>query len=214
MILTFILLAFSVCAVWIKEIQISTRSIPLWVVFLIAAMINGVINQYVEWIGILWIVSFGLLSYSTKYTVQFRWLHVLHLILIGFMALLIALGKFPGFHNPNIVTGMRFTADSLPFTHRLHIDGISVGIILLAVFCNPVRTWNEWKFILRKSTPIILVTLIVMFGCGLLVNYVSVDVKFIPYTLVFLVANLLFTCVIEESFFRGFLHRSYGIRYR
>lgn len=210
MLLTFILLAISVCAVWTKEIKISTWLLPPWVVFLIAAMVSGLINHYVELIGILGIASFGLLAYLTKYTARFRWIYALHLILIGFMALLIALGKFPGFHNPNIVTDMRFTAEGLPFTHRLRIDGIAVGIILLVFFCNPARSWNEWSVILRKSSPIILITLIVVFGCGLLINYVSLDVKFVPYTLVFLVANLLFTCVMEESFFRGFLQENFS----
>jgi membrane protease YdiL (CAAX protease family) len=206
MIPTFILMAFSVCAVWLKEIKISTWSIPLWIVFLSAAMVSGVINHYVEWIGILWIVIFGLLSYSTNYTAQCRWtnyrlVHVLHFILMG---------KLPGFHNPDIVTNMQFSAEGVPFTHRLNLDGISVGIILLAVFCNPVRTWNEWALILRKSAPIIAMTLIVMFGVGLWMNYVAVDVKFIPYTLVFLIANFLFTCVMEESFFRGFLQENFS----
>lgn len=205
MILTFILLALSTCAVWIKELKISTWSIPLWVVFLITALISGVINYYVELTGILWIASFGLLSYLTRYTTRYRLVYVVHLIVIGLMALLIAMGKFPGFHNPDIVTDMRFSSDGLPFTHRLRIDGISVGIILLAIFCNPVRSWKEWASILRKSAPVMLMSVIVILGCGLLLNYVTVDVKFIPYTLVFLVANLLFTCVMEESFFRGFV---------
>jgi membrane protease YdiL (CAAX protease family) len=208
MIIIFILLAFATCTVWIKELKISIWSIPLWVVFLIAALVSSVINHYVEWIGVFEIAIFGLLSYLTKYSARYRLVYVLHLIVIGLMALLIAMGKFPGFHNPNIVTDMRFNADGLPFTHRLRIDGISVGIILLAVFCSPARTWNDWSTILRKSPPIMLATVIVILGCALLLNFVAVDVKLIPYTFVFLIANLLFTCVMEESFFRGFLQEN------
>lgn len=208
MILTFILLAISVCTVWIKNLKISTYSIPVWVIFLIAAMVSGVMNHYVELGGVFGIAIFGLLSYLTKYTARNRLIHALHLIVIGLMAFLIAMGTLPGFHNPDVVTAMRFTSDGIPFTHRLRIGGILVGIILLAVFCNPARTLNEWSSIIQKSAPIILVTLIIIFGCGLLVNYVSIDVKFIPYTVVFLISNLLFTCVLEESFFRGFVQEN------
>jgi uncharacterized protein len=208
MILTFILLVIAVCAVWIREPKISSYLIPLWIAFFIAALVSGVINHYVEWQGVFWIASFGLLSYLSKYTAPHRWVHAPHLVAIGLMALLIALGKFPGFHNPEVVTNMRLTGGGLPFTHRLPIDGILVGIILLAVFCKPVKSWRDWSFILRQSAPIILTTLIIMFGCGLLVNYVSVDIKFAAYTLVFLISNLLFTCVMEESFFRGFIQEN------
>lgn len=210
MVLTYILLALSVLSVWMKDVKIATYSMSIWVFMLAAAMLSGVINHYAEWVGVAWIASFGLLCYLTKYTAPFRWMRGIHLILIAVMALLIAMNQLPGFYNPAIVTDMRLTADGLPFTHRLHMNGIPVGIILLANFGNPAKSWNEWLFILRQSVPIILVTLFVMFGCGVLINYVSIDVKFVPYTLVFFMSNLLFTCVIEESFFRGFLQENFS----
>lgn len=120
------------------------------------------------------------------------------------------MGKWPGFHNPNIVTNMRFTDEGLPFTHRLRIDGIAVGIILLALFCHPIKSRAEWLAVLRQSIPLMLGTLVVILSCALLMGYVSVDIKFIPYTAVFLIANLLFTCVMEESFFRGFLQENFS----
>lgn len=210
MTLTLILFAIAVGAVWIKDIPISTYKIPLWVILFSAALISGVINQYLEWSAIAWIALFGLLAFATQYTEQYRLVRALHLIVVGAMALLLGLGQFSGFHNPDIVTNIRFTDEGLPFTQQLRIDGISAGIILLAVFCNPVHSWKDWWSILRKSTPTIFAAVIVIFGCGLALNYVSVDVKFIPYTLVFLITNLLFTCVIEESFFRGLLQENFS----
>jgi len=210
MTLTFILLAISTCGVWIKALRISTWSIPLWVIFLITAIVSSVINHFVEWSGVFGIASFAVLCYLTKHTARYRWIYALNLTLVAVTALLLALGKFPGFHNPDIVMNMRFTDDGLPFTHRLRIDGISVGIILLAMFCNPSQSWQAWSSILRHTAPIALMTVTAMMVCGVLLNYVAVDVKFIPYTLVFLVANLLFTCVMEESFFRGFVQENFS----
>ncbi len=210
MILTFILLALSVCAVWTKEINVSTYKVPLWIAFFISAIASAVAHQYLDWTAVVGILVFCLFAFSSKYIKKYRIVYVLHLILIGGLALLLGLGKLPGFHNPAIVSNLQFTPEGLPFTQRLRIDGITAGVILLAAFCQPVRSWNEWVIILRKSAPIILVTLLVMFSVGFALNYVSIDMKFIPYTLVFFVANLLFTCVIEESFFRGFLQENFS----
>jgi membrane protease YdiL (CAAX protease family) len=205
MISIFILLALAVCAVWMKEVKISRYSFPLWIIFLIAAGISGLIQNYLEIKAVLWIAFFGLVTYYRSKTTQHRFFHALHLFLIAGMAFALAVGQFSGFHNPAIVTDLAFSAEGKTFSHYLHINKIAVGVILAAAFCNPVKTWREWSAILRKTVPIIFTTLIVIFSFGVLVNYVSVDLKWMPYTLVFLISNLLFTCVAEESFFRGAL---------
>jgi hypothetical protein len=58
---------------------------------------------------------------------------------------------------------------------------------------------------LRRTLPVLAATLVVVLGCGVLLGVVRPDVKWLPATPWFLVNNLLFTCVTEEAFFRGFL---------
>jgi len=205
MVLTFGLLAISVCAVWLQQININHCSIPIWSIFLCASMISGFFLNYIEINGICWIVLFGFIAILAKKSGQYKVLHTCLLFITGGAALLLASGRFSGFINPAIVTDMRFSPDDIAFTHHLHFDATAVGIILMAVFCNPVRSTHEWRLILKKTYPIIILTLIAVLSSGVLLHYITVDVKFIPYSLIFLVTNLLFTCVVEEAFFRGFV---------
>lgn len=137
-------------------------------------------------------------------------MRVLLLIAVGVLAFLFGAGRLPGFNNPEIVSHMRLSPEGQPFTHRLHFDGIVAGIILLAEFCNPIRTRADWTTLLPKTIPFILATFFVVFGSGLLVGYVTFDLKFVPYTIIFFITNLLFTCVLEEAFFRGFLQEQFA----
>lgn len=210
MILTFGLLAISVCSVWFKDSRILGRVIPVWQITLCAAVINGISTGYVDFTGVGWIALFCLITFQSQRTKGNQILRVLLLIGVAVLAFLLGTGKLPGFNNPEIVSNMRLSPTGQPFTHRLHFDGIVVGIILLAEFCNPIRTRSDWATLLPKTIPIILVTFLVVFGSGLLVGYVTVDLKFVPYTIIFFITNLLFTCVLEEAFFRGFLQEQFG----
>ncbi len=49
-----------------------------------------------------------------------------------------------------------------------------------------------------------------MIAIGLAAGYSRMDFKLPAYTPVFLVSNLLFTCVAEEAFFRGFLQHRFA----
>jgi hypothetical protein len=58
---------------------------------------------------------------------------------------------------------------------------------------------------LRRTAPVLVATLVVVLGAGTALGYVRPDVKWTPLTPWFLALNLLFTCVTEEAFFRGFI---------
>jgi membrane protease YdiL (CAAX protease family) len=79
------------------------------------------------------------------------------------------------------------------------------GIVLMGVFCQTIRTGEEARAMLRRVWPLLPATLVVVLGTGWALHYVRPDLKWTPYSLYFLLSNLLFTCVTEEAFFRGFL---------
>jgi membrane protease YdiL (CAAX protease family) len=93
---------------------------------------------------------------------------------------------------------------SPPFTHRLNFDTSAAGLILFAFFCAPARSGEAWRAVARQ-TPIIVGTAAVVLLLGVAGGFVGVDVKLSHYTLVFFACNLLFTCITEEAFFRGFM---------
>jgi membrane protease YdiL (CAAX protease family) len=111
----------------------------------------------------------------------------------------------PGFHNPVLLDHVQVSAGAPPFTLYANFDKAIAGIVLMGVFCAPIRARADWLPMLRRTLPVLAATLVVVLGAGVLLGVVRPDVKWLPVTPWFLVNNLLITCVTEEAFFRGFL---------
>lgn len=206
MLSTFSLLAASICAVWIQPVQIGKWiSAPLWLALFLTSIASGLIAGYLAWPAIMSLAVFGATAYAAKNLDVHPPLRFVLLVVTGAMALALSLHRFPGFVNPALVEDMKFSLDARPITHHANFDTISAGLILMALFCNPVRRLEEWKDIVRRTIPVATATLLLVLGLAVIVGYVKIDVKMTPYTAIFLVTNLLFTCVTEEAFFRGFI---------
>jgi membrane protease YdiL (CAAX protease family) len=211
--LTYGLLAVSVVALWFPPIRVAERFTALpWAISLTSACVAGAVNDLVSLSAIASLALFVILAYSAKATTQ-RYLRVALLLLTGWMTLALSMHKFPGFANPAIVSGMLLGHGAPPFTHHLNFDTTAAGIILFAVFCAPARSHKDWMNV-WKQYPIILGTAAVILLLGVAFHYVSFDPKLVAYTPLFLLCNLLFTCVTEEAFFRGFMQHqlSLGLR--
>jgi membrane protease YdiL (CAAX protease family) len=133
------------------------------------------------------------------------------------LALALALHKVPGFANPLLLRDVLVSQGAAPVTQYLNVDKAAVGIVLCAWFCAPARRRAEWAAV-RPALPIVLLTPVVVLGGALLSGTVAVDPKLPAFTPLFLLTNLLFTCVAEEAFFRGviqggLLHALAGRRY-
>jgi membrane protease YdiL (CAAX protease family) len=64
---------------------------------------------------------------------------------------------------------------------------------------------REWRDILKRALPIAVFTFVAVLGVAVAIGFVKFDFKFTQITVLFLVTNLFFTVVAEETFFRGFL---------
>lgn len=206
MLSTFGLLAASICAVWIQPLQVGKWvSVPLWIVLFLASITSGLMAGYLTWPAIMSLAIFGTTAYAAKNLDVHRPLRFVLLLVTGAMALALSMHRFPGFVNPALVENMKFSLDAHPITHHVNFDKISVGLILMVLFCNPARRLVEWKDIVRRTIPVAAATLLLVLGLAVIVGYVKIDVKMTSYTAIFIVTNLLFTCVTEEAFFRGFM---------
>lgn len=204
--ITYGLLAASIVAAWLKPVQITARlTLPPWVVVFAAACASGLVTGLVTWLGVLYLAAFAGLACIAK-TIKPGIIKVALLIATGWMTLALSVHKFAGFANPSLVSNMRVSDGAPVFTHNLNFDTTAAGLILFAVFCVPARTREEWREVFRQY-PVIIGTPIVVFAIGLAVGYVKVDPKLVAYTPVFFMCNLLFTCVTEEAFFRGFIQQ-------
>jgi membrane protease YdiL (CAAX protease family) len=204
--LTFGLLAVSICVVWLRPIQIARRfALPPWIVVFCAAIASGLATGYLTWIAVLELVIFGMTTFLAGRAEISRPWRIACGVFSAILALALAMHRLPGFHNPILIANVEFSADGVPFTQYANFDKGAAGLILLAFLCNRVHTAAEWRQVIRRALPIAIVTTFVVSATALTFGYVKPDLKWSWFTPVFLVTNLLFTCVAEEAFFRGFL---------
>lgn len=125
--------------------------------------------------------------------------------ILGLMALALALHAFPGFHRVPIFDAIRLSPDAPAFALFASVDKALAGLGLLVGVCLRCSRWSEAWTMLKQSWAILLMTVISVLGLGWASHAVAWDPKWPVQAPAFLAVNLLFTCVAEEAFFRGFL---------
>lgn len=195
----------AVCALWFPAVRAGRYSIPSWAALFVTAIIGGLVQGYLAWQAIPVLALFALIAYAATIPTTNRIVRIALLLATGYMALAMSQHKFAGFVQASLADNVRFSSDAPPMTHHASFDMISAGLILMAMFCNPAEKLAEWKDALRSVAPIIIGTLVIVLGIALVIGYVHWDFKLSSYTPIFLATNLLFTCVTEEAFFRGFM---------
>ena len=201
---TYGFLAASLVSLWLPPVRLGKSvSLPLWTLLFAAACISGMLTGLVTPVAVLVLLGFTGLCYAGQQC-QPGAFKVLLMVAAGVVTLALSLHRFGGFTNPALVTNMILGAQSPPFTHRLNFDTSAAGLILFAFFCTPARSAEQWREVARQY-PVILGTALVVLLLGVAGGFIGIDVKFTDYTLVFIACNLLFTCITEEAFFRGFM---------
>jgi len=177
---------------------------PAWCVGLALACIAGLACGYLDWRALAAILAYALLARGARDAIG-TWLRPLLLIASGVTAFLFALHRIPGFHNAVLASGIQVSRDAPPFSLHANFDTAAAGIVLMGVFCRRIDSGQEWLALLRRVWPVTLATLVLVLGIGWGLGYVCPDLKWTWVSTAFLAVNLLFTCVTEEAFFRGFL---------
>lgn len=203
--ITFVLLGISILAVWLPAIRIQQKDYRVWPLLLAATLASGFIFGFLNAFAIIVLLLFAAFACSTADASMRHWRSHLALGMTVVLALAITMHAVPGFNNPIIADGIRFSTLSAPFRQYLNIDKAAVGLLLLAFLCRRSRSRAEWKDTIILTLPIAAVTVIIVLVAGYQFGYVRPDVKVPAYTPIFLATNLLFTCVAEEAFFRGLL---------
>lgn len=116
------------------------------------------------------------------------------------VSVLLGLHGLPGFHNPMVVESIQFSARSAPYTQSLNYDKALLGFVLAFYFVNTYRFD-------RQASYIAIGTIILILSLTLSVELVKVELKWSDYFYAWMIINLLFTCIPEELFFRGYLQR-------
>jgi len=201
---TFILLGLAIFSVWLPSIQLSSRlTIAPWTILFFAATATGTALGILSVPALASIILFGAATWSSLH-VRSRWGAGLLMCLSITMAILLALHLLPGFRNPRLYDGIRLSTNSIPFKQYLNFDKGTAGLFLLAAFCARISKASDLKFVFNRFIyAIILFTPAIVIGTAVAFGAVRFDPKIPVLAVAFLGANLLFTCVAEEAFFRG-----------
>ncbi len=200
--LTYGIFITNILALWIP---VKTKVKP-WILIFGFSLILAFVSHIANSIAILSILLFyALVSMYSKCI--FKWKYILW-VLIFLLGLALQLHLIPGFKNLLIWNKIQLTSDAIPFTLYLNFDKTIVGLIILGLTLNLANTRIEWKALLKQvafKLPIIIFIILIL---TIVFGYIKFEPK-LPHDLwIWVVSNLLFTCVAEEGFFRGFFQES------
>ena len=204
--ITFIFLALAICAVWLKPVYIGKRiAMPPWIAFFAASMVSGLVAGVLNPLSIGELGIFCGAAYLARASKQKSMQRFFFSTLTVILALALALHRLPGFNNPVVISSMTLSAGAAAFTQYANFDKGAVGLILLAFLCNRTSAFSESGKLLKQTYPITLITVVAILGIAMSIGYIEHDFKITQTTMLFLVINLFFTVIAEETFFRGFL---------
>lgn len=206
---SFILLAAAICAVWARPVMVGRTAVPPWLALFVGAGALGLAAGLLRAPAVTALAVTGGAAYLTANASR-QSVRVIFGVVTALLAIALAMHKLPGFNNPVVIEALTLSDDAAPFTQYANFDKGAVGLILLALLCGSerARTWSEFGVVMRRSVPVLLITLVAVLGLATAIGAVRPDVKLSPLTLQFIAVNLFFTVVAEEAFFRGFLqHR-------
>lgn len=204
---TFTLLTFAILALWVPSDEHRPVASLTWGFPFAASILVAFVGQMISLPAILWIVLLGVAVRIFRPTSRARPLRLAALGVVIVLAAGMMTHQLPGFHNPTLVASQKFTPDAIGFRLHLNFDKTSVGLILLGL-CHPrIHRWAEWRQMFVQAGPIALGVIVGTMALAFAFGYVRFDPKFPRETWLWMWVNLCFTCVAEESMFRGFIQR-------
>jgi membrane protease YdiL (CAAX protease family) len=200
----FLFLAFVLCSIWMRPLPLGRRAVPPWLLLFVMAMAWGLVGGVLDPVAISALVVLGGAAYGCVHAPR-GWLRGVCGVVTGVLALALAMHKLPGFRNPLLLDRVVLSDGAAPFTLYANFDKGAVGLVLLALLCRRVTSWTELRDVLRRTLPLLAITIAATLGVALALGVVGVDAKLPQHALLFIGVNLLFTVVAEEAFFRGFV---------
>ena len=200
--ISYFLLLLSILSLWIKQ------DIKIWGTITVASLVCGVISDRIDIIGIISIVILCLLYHTVNRINLILFIRVASGVLAIILSVMLAAHLIPGFNNWKVVDSVSLTETSLPYSMYLNMDKTLVGLAILGLGFPLIKSLKEWGSVLRSTLSIFLVGLIVLASASQAFGYTHWDFKLPDLFFVWALINLIFTCVSEEAFFRGFLQKN------
>lgn len=202
-IFTYVFLYLTVIFLWVPYF----KRIRLWGLMLGVSILFGLISKRIELISVVFILLLACFAYflqNIKTPLIVRILSAVVLLILGGG---LELHILPGFHNLQVLDKVKISEDGIPFSLYLNFDKTIVGIFILGILHQLITTKNEWIKMFKGMIPGAFILILIIACLSFLFHYVRFDPKLPSSLLIWSCTNLLFVCVAEESFFRGFIQK-------
>jgi membrane protease YdiL (CAAX protease family) len=201
--LSFILLGAAVCAVWLPAVRVGrARSLPLWVPLYVVAAAIALWSGALMWRGAAGLAVFCGVGWVSLRGER-RALRVAATAVVGVMAVGIGMRLYSGFPTIVFLDGIRLSPDAAPMRLTAHFGAGAVGLCLLAWYAPRLRSCRQLVAVLGPTALAAAATTTVVLTLGVAIGHVRPDLKLPWFAFWHLAKMLLFTCVLEEAFFRG-----------
>jgi len=205
-ILSFILLALSICAVWLAPVSCFDQGrIAPWLPLSLLAAASALGNGLLTPLGLCGLVLLGLTAFLGTRDHAPRWQKWSFGTLAMLLSLALAMHRWPGFHNPLVIAAEMLSVHGLPFTLYANVDKGAAGLLLLALYCRRSTSLTQLGVSIRQTWWLALLTIATVMASGTMLHVIQPDFKLPSVSAIFLAVNLFFTVVAEEVFFRGFI---------
>jgi len=194
----FFSLTLAFISLWVKKNPF------IWGGFLVCSIIFGFFAGVVGYVGILAILVLGVLVWLLRHLEG--WGRVVGVAVVFVFCLMMWFHFVPGFSNWKIADEV-ISPGAYPYALWLNFDK-PIGPLFLLGFVIPTITgWGQWKKMLIKTLPILVIGVALLILLALKGNLVNWNPKFPKFAYFFLWANLFFVSIPEEVLLRGLLQR-------
>ena len=198
----FVLLLTAVLGLWLHRV--------VWMSALIAAVALGYHSGALQGLAALWILIAAALAWSyararaRATTSGARVLQLAVGLVFLVYALAMALAVLPGFIRVELVPPRVLSEGAAPYALAVGFPKVVIGILILGLI-NPLVSLPGLGRVLKSALPVLIITTAAVIVCALALGYTRFDPHWASLFLLWAPINLLFTCLSEEAFFRGYV---------
>ena len=169
----------------------------------IGAAVNAGI---VEWAGLVVIALFAGACFAAMRSTLSMPVRTLAWSTLVICAITLGTHQIPWIHNVLAFDAVAVSNPAARYTLYWNYDKALAGLLLYAVCVQPQRR-TEWRSAIIATTVIAVLAPALIVVPALMMGFVVWDPKWPSILVMWVPANLLVTCLAEETFFRGLLQR-------
>lgn len=185
----------------------SRRSVAL--AFAALSLAAGMAAGIVEWAGLAVLLLFSGVCLAAVRPEFSRIHRTLAWGAVVILTAALATNLVPWIHNVLVLDSVYVSPSSADFMLYWNYDKGFAGILLYLVCVQPQQN-TPWRRAIFATGALAILTTVVTLGTATAVGYTAWDPKWPTILGVWIPANLLLTCISEETIFRGILQRHLG----